>query len=61
MYRWLIFSRMKTAIGLDRCAIFMSIAAPIAAEAKKYFMSIDIPVIEVGLMSNPITMGLSKL
>lgn len=44
IYRWVIFNRIKTAIGLDRCAIFMSIAAPMATETIQHFMSADIPV-----------------
>lgn len=50
MYRWLIFGRIKAALGLDRCAIFLSAAAPIATETKKYFMSIDIPVTDVSVV-----------
>lgn len=50
MYRWLIFGRIKAALGLDRCAIFLSAAAPIATETKKYFMSIDIPVTDVSIV-----------
>lgn len=50
-YRWLIFNRIKTALGLDRCKYFMSAAAPLSVEVKKYFLSIDIPVTEAFGMS----------
>lgn len=60
IYRWLIFSRIKTAIGLDRCAIFMSIAAPMATETIQYFMSADIPVTGVSPISNLITVRLTE-
>lgn len=50
-YRWLIFNRIKTALGLDRCKCFVSAAAPISVEVKKFFLSIDIPVTEAFGMS----------
>ncbi|XP_027850701.2 very long-chain-fatty-acid--CoA ligase bubblegum-like [Aphis gossypii] len=50
-FRWLIFSRIKSAIGFDRCKYFISAAAPIAVELKKYFMSLDIPLCEAFGMS----------
>lgn len=46
----MVFSRVKAALGLDRCKIFLSAAAPISVEIKKYFMSIDIPLTEVILV-----------
>ncbi|GFG35279.1 hypothetical protein Cfor_01340, partial [Coptotermes formosanus] len=42
----LIFSRIKQALGLDRCVTFLSGAAPISVDVKKYFMSIDIPLLD---------------
>ncbi|XP_050542997.1 long-chain-fatty-acid--CoA ligase ACSBG2-like isoform X2 [Daktulosphaira vitifoliae] len=50
-FRWLIFNRIKHAIGFDRCKVFVSAAAPISVELKKYFMSLDIPLCEVFGMS----------
>lgn len=46
-FRWLIYGRIKSAIGFDRCKYFISAAAPISVELKKYFMSLDIPLCEV--------------
>lgn len=42
----LIFSRIKQTLGLDRCVTFLSGAAPISVDIKKYFMSIDIPLMD---------------
>lgn len=44
--RKLIFSRIKQALGLDRCVTTLSGAAPISVEIKKYFLSIDIPLMD---------------
>ena len=45
--RTLIFSRIKQALGLDRCLTCLSGAAPISVDVKKYFLSIDIPLMDV--------------
>ncbi|XP_050431822.1 very long-chain-fatty-acid--CoA ligase bubblegum [Adelges cooleyi] len=50
-FRWLIYGRIKQAIGFDRCKCFISAAAPISVEIKKYFMSLDIPLCEAFGMS----------
>jgi len=50
-FRWLIYSRIKNAIGFDRCKYFISAAAPISVDIKKYFMSLDIPLCEAFGMS----------
>jgi len=42
----LIFSRIKQTLGMDRCVTFLSGAAPISVDIKKYFMSIDIPLLD---------------
>ncbi|XP_017770616.1 PREDICTED: long-chain-fatty-acid--CoA ligase ACSBG2 [Nicrophorus vespilloides] len=47
----LIFNKVKKALGLSRCKTFVSAAAPLSADIKKYFMSIDIPVMEAFGMS----------
>lgn len=49
--KWLVFDKVKAALGLNKCRIFVTAAAPISAEIKKYFLSLDIPLIEVYGMS----------
>ncbi|XP_050314839.1 very long-chain-fatty-acid--CoA ligase bubblegum isoform X2 [Anthonomus grandis grandis] len=47
----IIFSKIKAALGFQECTFFCSAAAPLATDIKKYFMSIDIPVMECFGMS----------
>ncbi|KAF2885767.1 hypothetical protein ILUMI_20402 [Ignelater luminosus] len=49
--KWLVLKRIKQALGLDQCKYCISAAAPLSANIKEYFMSIDIPVMEVFGMS----------
>ncbi|KAI5708124.1 hypothetical protein M8J77_016743 [Diaphorina citri] len=44
LVRWLILSKVKQAMGLDRCRVSLSGAAPISTELKRYFLSLDIPI-----------------
>lgn len=44
---FLVLKRIRKALGFDRCDLFVSAAAPIANEVVKYFMSLDIPLMEV--------------
>ncbi|KAH1023126.1 hypothetical protein HUJ04_012395 [Dendroctonus ponderosae] len=47
----IVFSKIKEALGLQRCNFFCSAAAPLSTDIKKYFLSIDIPVMECFGMS----------
>ncbi|KAK2580669.1 hypothetical protein KPH14_007772 [Odynerus spinipes] len=43
--------QVKTTLGLKRCKIMGTAAAPLSTEVKKYFMSLDIPIMDAFGMS----------
>ena len=49
--KWLIFNKVKATLGLNRCKIFVTAAAPLSTEIKRYFMSLDMPIMEAYGMS----------
>jgi len=49
--KWLVFDKVKAALGLNKCYIFVTAAAPLNIDIKKYFLSLDVPVLEVYGMS----------
>ena len=51
IFQKILFSKIKMALGLDQCDLFLSGAAPITAETMNYFMSLDIKINELYGMS----------
>ncbi|XP_039276232.1 very long-chain-fatty-acid--CoA ligase bubblegum [Nilaparvata lugens] len=51
LYKWLVFDKIKARMGLGQCKAFISAAAPISDDVKRYFMSLDILIIEAFGMS----------
>ena len=46
-----IFSKVRQALGFDRCTTFWSAAAPISMETMQYFLSLDIVIHQLFGMS----------
>jgi long-subunit acyl-CoA synthetase (AMP-forming) len=58
-----VYSKVRDKLGLDRCRIFISTAAPISMDTLEYFMSLNIPITEVYGMSEctgPATISLPE-
>lgn len=60
--RHLVYNKVRKAIGLDRCTKCYTGAAPITRETLEFFLSLNIPVLELYGMSEstgPHTISLS--
>ena len=44
--RALVFKKVRAVVGLDRCRIIISGAAPITRETMEFFLSLDMPLME---------------
>ncbi|XP_010599335.2 long-chain-fatty-acid--CoA ligase ACSBG2 [Loxodonta africana] len=51
MAKTLVFNKVRNALGLDRCYLFVSGAAPLTPETSEFFLSLDIPIGEMYGMS----------
>ncbi|XP_043283439.1 long-chain-fatty-acid--CoA ligase ACSBG2-like isoform X2 [Venturia canescens] len=47
----IVFNKVKANLGFDRCKLCITGAAPLSVDIQKYFMSLDIPLMEVYGMS----------
>lgn len=47
----LLFKKVRGFLGMDRCLVRLSGAAPITKETLEYFLSLDLPICEVYGMS----------
>ncbi|XP_056678521.1 long-chain-fatty-acid--CoA ligase ACSBG2 isoform X3 [Monodelphis domestica] len=49
--KWMVYSKVRVALGLDRCVQYFSGAAPLTKDTLEFFLSLDIPVCELYGMS----------
>jgi len=59
LFNKLVYKKIKLLLGLDRCELFGSGAAPISENILSYFWSLDIPIVEGFGMSE--TTGISTM
>ena len=54
----LVFRTVRSALGFDRCRMCLTAAAPIMKDTLDFFMSLNLPLMEIYGMSE--TAGLSQ-
>lgn len=47
----MLLNKIKQALGFSKCGLFVSAAAPLAPDVKRYFLSIGIPIMDAFGMS----------
>lgn len=47
----LVFNKVRNNLGLDKCTTFVTAAAPLSPDIKKFFLSLDIPIMDAFGMS----------
>ncbi|CAG4989801.1 unnamed protein product [Colias eurytheme] len=51
MAKSLVFNKVRDTLGFDQCALFVTAAAPLSPDIKKFFLSLDIPIMDAFGMS----------
>lgn len=51
MAQSMVFSKVHESLGLDQCKTFVTAAAPLSPDIKKFFLSLDIPLVDAFGMS----------